>query len=211
MLWLCKVLIRVMACARLCADFFEVLRPEIYQYFIEADGEGVPFSRENRSVVYQRAKDMVDTLPMGTRRDVYSEGYEWAQHSLFPKVVPDDRARVLVGGPDCKQPYSASLLNISAMSFGALSKNAVLALNKGAAMGGFYHNTGEGGVSRYHLQPGGDIVWNVGTAYNGCTLYVLCNVAASKLTSLCCPQAGMTMERSIPRCFKRMPPSRISK
>ena len=107
-------------------------------------------------------------MPLGTRRDVYSVGYEWALHSLWPKTVPERHERVLIGGPNCKQPYSSSLLNISAMSYGALSDNAILALNRGAKLGGFYHNTGEGGVSRFHLEPGGDICWNIGTGYFGC-------------------------------------------
>lgn len=149
---------------------FEVVRPEIRQYFIEADAEGSPFSRLQRSVVYQRAKNMTDTMPFGTRRNVYGAGYEWVNHSLYPTTVAPENRRVLIGAhsPDCTQPYSAALLNVSAMSYGALSDNAILALNGGAKMGGFYHNTGEGGVSRFHLQPGGDIVWNIGTGYFGC-------------------------------------------
>jgi len=140
----------------------EMLRPEIRQYFIESDKEAVPFSREQRSIVYARAKGQVDTLPMGTRRDVYLEGYEWGLHSMFPTHVKPEDARVSIGGPDCRQPYSASLMNISAMSYGALSDNAILALNKGAKMGGFYHNTGEGGLSKFHLAGSGDVVFQVG-------------------------------------------------
>lgn len=147
---------------------FEKIRPEINQYFVESNSDGRPFSRNDRSVVYQRAKGDVDTLPFGTQRDVYATGYEWLNHSLAP-VHPDaEHARVLVGGPDCRQPYLASLFNVSAMSYGSLSKNAVLALNAGARAGNFAHNTGEGGLSSYHLEPGGDIIWQIGTGYFGC-------------------------------------------
>lgn len=148
----------------LCEQF----RPEIRQYFIESDQDATPYDREHRSIIYQRAKNSNDTMPLGTRRNVYKEGYEWMSHSMWPKHVDVDSLRTTVGGPNCKQPYSASLLNISAMSYGALSENAILALNKGAALGNFYHNTGEGGISRFHREPGGDIVWNVGTGYFGC-------------------------------------------
>jgi glutamate synthase domain-containing protein 2 len=147
---------------------FEQIRPEINQYFVESNSDGKPFSRNDRSIVYQRAKGDLDTLPFGTQRDVYAEGYEWINHSMAP-VHPDPSiARVTIGGAGCKQPYSASLLNVSAMSYGSLSKNAVLALNAGAKMGGFAHNTGEGGLSPHHLEPGGDIVWQIGTGYFGC-------------------------------------------
>ena len=146
----------------------EKIRPEINQYFIESNTDGKPFSRNDRAVIYQRAKGDVDTLPFGTQRDVYAAGYEWINHSLAP-VHPDSaQARVLVGGPDCKQPYSASVFNVSGMSYGSLSKNAVLALNTGAKAGGFAHNTGEGGLSPYHLEPGGDIIWQIGTGYFSC-------------------------------------------
>ncbi|MEC9383177.1 MAG: FMN-binding glutamate synthase family protein [SAR324 cluster bacterium] len=145
----------------------EEIRPEIYQYFVESDTSGRPFSREQRTVVYSRAKNTRDTIPFGTVEDVYETGYEWVNHSLSPKKMGHADVRVKIGGPECKQPYSSSILNISAMSFGALSKNAVIALNQGAKMGGFSHNTGEGGVSPYHLQ-GGDLVWQVGTGYFGC-------------------------------------------
>jgi len=148
--------------------FFESLRPEIRQYFIEGEREASPFHRADRSTVYQRAKLMTDTLPFGARMDMYESGYEWLSHSVWPKHVPEENKRITVGGPHCKQPYSASIFNISAMSFGAISENAILALNEGAKMGNFYHNTGEGGISRFHLRPGGDIVWNVGTGYFGC-------------------------------------------
>ena len=146
----------------------EMIRPEINQYFVESNNDGRPFSRNDRSVVYQRAKGDLDTLPFGTQRDVYAPGYEWINHSLAPKHVDHQAARVLVGGPQCTQPYSASIFNVSAMSYGSLSKNAILALNGGAKMGGFAHNTGEGGLSPYHLEPGGDVFWQIGTGYFGC-------------------------------------------
>jgi len=146
----------------------EAIRPEINQYFIESNWDGMPFNRERRSLIYQRAKNVTDTLPFGTQVDVYAEGYEWINHSLAPLPPSHEAPRVKVGGKDCKQPYSASVLNISAMSYGSLSKNAILALNKGAKLGGFAHNTGEGGLSPYHLEPGGDIIWQVGTGYFSC-------------------------------------------
>ncbi len=148
--------------------WLESIRPEIQQYFIELDTNGRPFSREQRSVVYQRAKRELDTVPFGTRHDVYALGYEWMGHSLAPAQPLHEPPRITIGGPDCSQPYSASLLNISAMSFGSLSDAAIRALNGGAKDGGFFHNTGEGGVSPYHLEPGGDLVWQIGTGYFGC-------------------------------------------
>jgi len=148
----------------------EWMRPKIYQYFIESDTNGTPFNRLNRSVIYQRAKKANDTTPFGTQLNVYEVGYEWLNHSIAPlehsKV--DHHPKVTVGGPDCKQPYDASIYNVSAMSFGSLSKNAIMALNGGAKIGGFAHNTGEGGLSPYHLSPGGDIFWQIGTGYFGC-------------------------------------------
>ena len=147
---------------------FESVRKEIQQYFVESDLNGTPISREFRSLVYQRAKKSNDTRPFGTQFDVYRNGYEWINHSLSPKVVPDSHPRVIFGGTECKKPYAASPLNISAMSYGALSKNAILALNKAAKIGGFSHNTGEGGISPYHLGGGGDLVWQIGTGYFGC-------------------------------------------
>ncbi len=147
---------------------FESIRPEIQQYFVESDTNGTPISREFRSLVYQRAKKQRDTRPFGTLFDVYRGGYEWINHSLAPKPITTENPRVHFGGPDCKRPYKASLLNISAMSYGALSQNAILALNKGAKIGGFAHNTGEGGISPYHLRHGGDLIWQIGTAYFGC-------------------------------------------
>ena len=148
----------------------ESFRPEIQQYFVETDIEGTPINREFRSLIYQRAKNTTDTTPFGTKRDVYQVGYEWMNHSIYAKSAEelDKDPRVLVGGKSCKQPYNASLLNISAMSFGALSQNAVLAMNKGAKMGGFAQNTGEGSISPYHLENGGDLIWQVGTGYFGC-------------------------------------------
>ena len=148
----------------------ESIRPEIRQYFVESDNEGAPFDRAHRSIVYARAKDAVDSLPFGTRRDVYAENYEFAAHSMWPvdALANAEASRVVIGGPDCKQPYSASLLNVSGMSYGALSENAVLALSRAAQRGNFYHNTGEGGMSRFHLEGGGKLVWNVGTGYFGC-------------------------------------------
>ncbi len=147
---------------------FESVRPEIQQYFVESDINGTPINREFRSLVYQRAKGNNDTRPFGTQFDVYRNGYEWVNHSLNPKVVTNHHPRVVFGGPHCKQPYAASPLNISAMSFGALSKNAISALNKAAKRGAFYHNTGEGGISPYHLVGGADLVWQIGTGYFGC-------------------------------------------
>ncbi len=150
--------------------FAEFLRPKVYQYFIESDTNGRPFNRIDRSLIYQRAKNEVDTTPFGTQLDLYAEGYEWMNHSinaLDKKNVAHD-PRVMVGGPQCRQPYSLSVLNVSAMSFGSLSKNAIQALNGGAKLGGFAHNTGEGGISPYHLMPGGDLIYQVGTGYFGC-------------------------------------------
>jgi len=148
----------------------EKVRPEIMQYFVETDTEGRPINRLFRSVVYQRAKKENSTSPFGTQWDVYHPGYEWIDHSIYA-VDPSDleqEQRVWVGGKDCTKPYLASRLNISGMSFGSLSKNAVLAMNSGAKIGGFAQNTGEGGLSPYHLQPGGDLIWQIGTGYFGC-------------------------------------------
>ena len=148
----------------------ESLGPFVRQYLIESDTDGAPINRMFRSIVYQRAKGELETVPFGTRVDTYRDGYEWIGHSLSAICLekPHNDLRIKVGGALCEQPYLASIFNISAMSFGALSRNAVLALNAGAADGGFYHNTGEGGISRYHLEPGGDLVWQIGTAYFGC-------------------------------------------
>lgn len=146
---------------------FEEIAPEIQQYFIERTTDGKPFSRNERSLAYQRAKNISATTPFGTQLDINNSSYEGLKHSIFPAKVNHELPRITIGGIDCKQPYSASLLNISAMSFGALSKNAIVALNKGAQKGNFYHNTGEGGLTEYHLQ-GGDITWQIGTGYFGC-------------------------------------------
>ncbi len=147
--------------------FFELIRPELQQYFVEDNLSGRPIPRELRSIVYQRAKGQLQTMPFGTQRDVYEPNHEWVEHSIVPVKVKDEDMRVTVGGPQCLQPYSASIFNISAMSYGALSHAAITALNLGAAKGGFFHNTGEGGLSPYHLQ-GGDVVWQIGTGYFGC-------------------------------------------
>ncbi len=145
----------------------EKLRPEVQQYFIERNWDGRPYDRDTRSIIYERAKGVHAEQSFGTERDVYENGYEYLVHSTAPLPVPQVAPRVTVGGPDCTQPYSMSLLNVSAMSFGALSANAIRALNKGAAMGGFAHDTGEGGLSLYHLENGGDLVWELGTGYFG--------------------------------------------
>jgi glutamate synthase domain-containing protein 2 len=148
----------------------EDLRPKIYQYFVESPTGGTPFNRQTRSVIYQRAKKVDDTNPFGTELDVYANGYEWLNHSIsaLDHHAVDPSPRVTVGGPQCSQPYSASVFNISAMSFGSLSENAVLALNGGAKLGNFAHNTGEGGLSHHHLEPGGDLIWQIGTGYFSC-------------------------------------------
>ena len=147
---------------------FESVRPELQQYFVESNASGRPFSRDLRSLVYQRAKNITDTVPFGTEKDVYELGYEWINHSIVAKHPHDTLPRVTIGGPDCKHPYSAALLNVSAMSYGSLSTNAIRALNRGAKIGGFAHNTGEGGLSPFHLQEGGDVIWQIGTGYFGC-------------------------------------------
>src|SRR5579862_7315610 len=146
----------------------EDIRPELRQYFFESEKDGLPFSRDERAIVYQRAKMQLDKRPFGSQLDVYSQGYEWLRHSLAPKPMDKQHFRVAVGGPECAKPYSISVFNISAMSFGALSANAVRALNKGAAKGGFAHDTGEGGFSPYHRENGGDIIWEIGSGYFGC-------------------------------------------
>lgn len=147
---------------------FEFIRPEIQQYFIANNTEERPFSRERRNLVYRRAKGADDTLPFGTEHDILAEGYRSSLHSIKAAQVADEFMRVTFGGSACLKPYSASRLNISALSFGALSSTAITALNKGARLGNFAHNTGEGGLSDYHLQSGGDIIWQIGTGYFGC-------------------------------------------
>ncbi len=146
----------------------ETIRPELRQYFFEADTDGRPFPRERRAIVYQRAKNQLDKRPFGTHNDVYAAGAEWMLHSIAPAPVEHTGFRLTVGGPDCKQPYNASIFNISAMSYGALSANAIRALNKGARLGGFAHDTGEGSVSPYHREAGGDLIWEIGSGYFGC-------------------------------------------
>ncbi len=146
----------------------ESIRPEMRQYFFEAEQDGAPFPRDIRAIVYQRAKHELDKRPFGTQKNVYQPAFEWLHHSIAPRPVAAAPQRVRIGGPDCAQPYLASLLNISAMSYGALSANAIRALNKGARNGGFAHDTGEGGVSAYHREYGGDLIWEIGSGYFGC-------------------------------------------
>ncbi|MBK9359689.1 MAG: FMN-binding glutamate synthase family protein [Rubrivivax sp.] len=148
----------------------EFIRPEIRQYFLESDREAVPFSRQQRSLVYQRAKGESDKRPFGTQLDVHADGYEWINHSMAPTQLAGHDFRVTIGSADngCTQPYAASVFNISAMSFGALSANAVLALNGGAKKGGFAHDTGEGSISQHHRVHGGDLIWEIGSGYFGC-------------------------------------------
>ncbi len=149
----------------------EVLRPKIYQYFVESDTGGTPINRITRSVVYQRAKEQLSSTPFGTQLDIYAPGYEWINHSMNPldlNEVKPEELRINVGSDKCTKPYSLSIFNISAMSFGALSKNAIEALNIGAKAGNFAHNTGEGAASLYHLKNGGDLIWQIGTGYFGC-------------------------------------------
>ena len=155
----------------------EFIRPEMRQYFIESDSEATPFSRAQRSLVYQRAKGEPDNQPFGTHLDVGSQGYEWVNHSMAPTRLPTHDFRIWIGGTPqapstsmepCTQPYNASVFNISALSFGSLSANAILALNKGAKLGGFAHDTGEGSISAHHRTHGGDLIWEIGSGYFGC-------------------------------------------
>lgn len=146
---------------------FEFIRPEIRQYFFEGDKDGMPFSRDRRAIVYQRSKMMLDVRPFGTTSNVYADGFEWMAHSISPRPVGKEPFRIMIGDVDCAKPYSASVFNISAMSFGALSANAIRALNGGAKRGGFAHDTGEGGYSPYHREGGGDIIWEIGSGYFG--------------------------------------------
>ncbi|WP_372926992.1 FMN-binding glutamate synthase family protein [Marinobacter sp.] len=147
--------------------FLESIGPEIRQYFIQSDTEERPFSREQRTIIYQRAKNILDKRPFGSQLGMYDEGFEWINHSMRPVDLTDADFRIVIG-KHCARPYSASVFNISAMSFGSLSANAILSLNTGARMGGFYHDTGEGSISRYHREPGGDLVWEIGSGYFGC-------------------------------------------
>lgn len=149
--------------------FVESIRPEIRQYLLEGDEDSLPFSRVQRSLVYARAKNQGAEKPFGTLLDVYQDGFEFISHSMQPAACPEpEHFRVQIGGPQCQKPYSASVFNISAMSFGSLSANAVRALNQGAKRGGFYHDTGEGSISPYHREFGGDLVWELGSGYFGC-------------------------------------------
>ncbi len=145
----------------------EAVRPMLRQYVVEGDNDEVPFSHDQRSIVYQRAKQEQETRPFGSEQAFYGDKYEWINHSMLPSTIENHDFRVPVGGPQCTKPYSASVFNISAMSFGSLSPNAILALNKGARLGNFYHDTGEGSLSKYHREHGGDIVWELGTGYFG--------------------------------------------
>lgn len=147
--------------------FFEFIRPEIRQYFFESDLDGKPFNRRQRSIVYQRAKNERQTVAFGMQSNPDVPGFEWAAHSVYPTSLNEADLRVWIGNNSCQQPYYASIYNIGAMSYGALSKTAITALNEGARLGGFAHNTGEGGISEYHLK-GGDLIWQIGTGYFGC-------------------------------------------
>lgn len=146
----------------------ENIRPEMRQYFFEGDKDGTPFPRDKRAIVYQRAKRQLDKRPFGTHFDVYENRFEWLLHSMAPMVVAMADCRVTIGGPACRQPYCASVFNISAMSYGSLSRNAIRSLNRGAKIGGFAHDTGEGGVSPHHAEFGGDLIWEIGSGYFGC-------------------------------------------
>jgi glutamate synthase domain-containing protein 2 len=146
----------------------ETIRPELRQYFLESETEAAPFSRAQRSLVYARAKGQSDKRPFGTQLDIKTVGYEWLTHSISPSHIEGSDFRVHIGGASCQQPYDISLFNVSAMSFGALSANAIMALNQGASMGGFAHDTGEGSISRYHRVHGGDLIWEIGSGYFGC-------------------------------------------
>jgi glutamate synthase domain-containing protein 2 len=145
----------------------ESIRPELRQYFFETDLDGKPFNRRQRSVVYQRSKNEKQTVAFGMQADPTKPGYEWAAHSVYPVRIDKNDLRVWIGNGQCMQPYHASIYNIGAMSYGALSKTAIASLNEGAKLGGFAHNTGEGGISDYHLK-GGDLIWQIGTGYFGC-------------------------------------------
>ncbi|MEM5518495.1 FMN-binding glutamate synthase family protein [Henriciella sp. AS95] len=146
----------------------EELRPFFRSYIVESDTEGRPFSHEQRSMVYRRAKNVSSVEPFGSQLDIDRPPYEWLSHSVAAKHNEDEDPRIMVGASGTPKPYSASVLNISAMSFGSLGAHAIEALNRGAAKGGFYHDTGEGGVSRYHKAGGGDLVWELGSGYFGC-------------------------------------------
>jgi glutamate synthase domain-containing protein 2 len=199
----------------------EEIRPEMRQYFFESEKDGMPFSRDIRAVVYQRAKMQLDKRPFGTQEDVYREGYEWMHHSVAPKAHAEERFRVTIGGPDCTKPYSASVFNISAMSFGALSPNAVRALNAGAKKGDFAHDTGEGGFSPYHREMGGDIIWEIGSGYFGCRHLdgsfdpeAFARVASQdqiKMVELKISQGAKAACCRLPRCRRKFPRSAASR
>ena len=144
------------------------IRPQIQQYFIQSNENGRPFNALQRSIVEARSKKQLGMIPFGTQLDVDEEGFEWVNHSMAPSQPGLDATRITIGGDACQQPYEASIYNVSAMSFGAISPEAIRALNRSAKMGGYYQNTGEGGISKYHLEEGGDIVWQIGTGYFGC-------------------------------------------
>jgi hypothetical protein len=146
----------------------EKIRPEIRQYFLESETDGTPFNRSKRAIAYQRAKGALDKRPFGTQQDIYGNNFEWINHSIVPSPIEGHDFRITVGGADCRKPYALSLFNVSAMSFGALSANAIRALNRGAKLGNFAHDTGEGGISRYHREFGGDLIWEIGSGYFGC-------------------------------------------
>ncbi len=149
----------------------EGMGPEIHQYLVESDEDGRPFSRDQRSTIYERAKNVEDKKPFGTELDVMAAGYTWVAHSIATRPVLEDaesKMRTTVGGPQCTKPYSSSVLNISAMSFGALGAPAIMAMNLGAKKGNFAHDTGEGSISPYHQKYGGDVIWQIGTGYFGC-------------------------------------------
>jgi glutamate synthase domain-containing protein 2 len=146
----------------------EKIRPEIRQYFLESDTDGAPFNRSKRAIAYQRSKGALDKRPFGTQQNIYGDNFEWINHSITPFPIDGHDFRLKVGGAECRQPYALSLFNISAMSFGALSANAIRALNKGAKLGNFAHDTGEGSISRYHREFGGDLIWELGSGYFGC-------------------------------------------
>ena len=146
----------------------EDVRPQIHQYIVESNTDGKPFNRDDRTVVYERAKRQGGLKPFGTEIDVYANDYRWISHSITPKVYDKELYRVVIGNDQCMQPYSSSVLNISAMSFGSIGANAIQALNKGAHLGEFAHDTGEGGISQYHEKFNGDLIWEIGTGYFGC-------------------------------------------
>lgn len=147
---------------------FEHIRPQVHQYLVESNTDGRPFNRDDRTIVYERAKNLGGIKPFGTETDVYADDYRWINHSITPRPYDKELYRVLIGNHQCSQHYSSSVLNISALSFGSIGANAILALNKGAKQGDFAHDTGEGGISEYHKRHDGDLIWEIGTGYFGC-------------------------------------------